>query len=105
LAIFISNIVVYCRKIEGKEVDPEIRTEFREKLKEQFNVMHFDDSIEKFSEILKISSREAEMLPFEKQLYELELVVRQLMELKNNASSEEKYVAYENEANHYLTCL
>jgi hypothetical protein len=45
------------------------------------------------------------MLPFEKQLYELELVVRQLMELKNNASSEENYVAYENEANHYLTCL
>ena len=45
------------------------------------------------------------MLPFEKQLYELELVLRQLMELKNNASSEEKYVAYENEANRYLKSL
>jgi hypothetical protein len=27
------------------------------------------------------------------------------MELKNNASSEEKYIAYENEANGYLSSL
>ena len=45
MAIFISNIVVYCREIEGKEVGSEIRTGLREKLKEQFNVMLFDDRI------------------------------------------------------------
>jgi predicted house-cleaning noncanonical NTP pyrophosphatase (MazG superfamily) len=54
LAIFISNIVFYCRKAESKENDPELLTELREKLKEQFNVMLFDEKIEKFSELLKV---------------------------------------------------
>jgi hypothetical protein len=40
-----SNIVFYCREIEGKEVGSEIRTRLREKLKEQLNVMLFDDRI------------------------------------------------------------
>lgn len=45
LAIFISNIVVYCRIAESSEVDPELRAELRDKLKEQFNVMLFDEKI------------------------------------------------------------
>lgn len=29
------------------------------------------------------------------------MIIRQLMELKNNASSEEKYISYETEVNKY----
>jgi hypothetical protein len=54
---------------------------------------------------LKVELEDGDVQPFEKQLYDLELVIRQLMELKNNASSEEKYVAYESEANRYLSSL
>jgi hypothetical protein len=45
LAIFISNIVVYCRKVESRQIDQEVRFELSEKLKEQFNVMLFDEPI------------------------------------------------------------
>lgn len=42
LAIFINNIVVYCREVESRQIDQELCSELREKLKEQFNVMLFD---------------------------------------------------------------
>lgn len=67
--------------------------------------MLFEEPIERFADLLKVGEREADVQPFEKQLYDMELIIRQLMELKNNASSEEKYIAYESEANKYLAGL
>lgn len=63
--------------------------------------MLFEDPLERFSDLLKVDEgtekqkeKASDVLPFEKQLYDLELIIRQLIELKNNASSEEKYIAY-----------
>jgi hypothetical protein len=48
---------------------------------------------------------EENVLGFEKKLYDLEVILRQLIELKNNASSESRYIGYENEANSYISAL
>ena len=54
LAIFINNIVTLCREVERKQIDQTNMQQLREQLREQFNVMLFDDKIQKFSDLLKL---------------------------------------------------
>ena len=102
IKVFIDNIIIYCKEIEDKQIDEQLSNRLREKLKEQFNVMLFEDGIQKFNELLGLDGHKGDIEPFEKKLYDLELIIRQLIDLKNNASSEEKYISYENEGNKYI---
>ena len=97
--------MAYCRAVEGRQLDQQSAAGLRDKLREQFNVMLFEERIERFRDVLELEEAPAEPEEFEKRLYDLELILRQLIELKNNASCEEKYISYENEANKYISHL
>lgn len=60
LTIFINNIVVYCRAVESKQLDKQKVADLREKLKEQFNVMLFEERIDRFKDILEMDQQSAE---------------------------------------------
>lgn len=45
LKVFIDNIVLYCKEVQSKQIDEEVANSLRDKLKEQCNVMLFEDKI------------------------------------------------------------
>ena len=66
-------------------------------LKQQLNELWFEDKLEKLS-----LEEGLELHNAVNKLYELEEIIRSLNELKNNASSEEKYVSFETQLNRYV---
>lgn len=58
LTIFINNIVLFCRALESRQLDQKTVSELRERLKEQFNVMLFEERIDRFKDLLELGEAE-----------------------------------------------
>lgn len=64
-------MVFFCRAVEGQRLDQQALGELRERLREQFNVMLFEERIDRFRDQLELEQPAGEPEEFEKRLYDL----------------------------------